>query len=308
MLRRTILAEALLGMFEMAPMAICISTADPGESICVMANPAYLELVGRSLDDVVGRPLTASAAIDGPQRDRRLALLEGEGRYRNEDAAIRHASGRTIPVLITALRSRLGGLAVDIEAIVDNSEQVRHRERLAEAARTDALTGLRNRAGFEHDLASRVAVDAQEGDGPCLAFIDLNGFKSINDLHGHDVGDEFLRMVARRLKNRARGADCVARLGGDEFAIVFARATDGERTMAKRMRAIVDAAFRPVDVRGRILVGGAAVGLAFSRQGDGPRSLLVRADAAMYRAKSTGRRISVRTDGRDTKGARGGEA
>lgn len=112
---------------------------------------------------------------------------------------------------------------------------------LANAASTDALTGLRNRRAFDAALADRLGA----GSDAIVAMIDLDRFKQVNDTHGHDIGDELLKVVAKRLRADVTGSDLVARLGGDEFAILFdvatniADATRAAETIASRIEQAV---------------------------------------------------------------------
>jgi diguanylate cyclase (GGDEF)-like protein len=120
--------------------------------------------------------------------------------------------------------------------------------------------------------------------------MDLDGFKSINDRHGHEAGDAVLRQVADRLAGRVRGHDLVARLGGDEFAIVLADTTSPEevRTILDRCLAAVQVPLALPD--GTLVQVGGSLGVVFGpTQADTPEALLTAADAAMYEAKRRGK-------------------
>ncbi|WP_348789280.1 diguanylate cyclase [Leifsonia sp. NPDC080035] len=159
----------------------------------------------------------------------------------------------------------------------------RTETRLARLALVDHLTGLQNRRAFEHQLDRAVA---EERTGVVL-FIDLDGFKEINDGHGHEAGDTVLRTIAKRLTGASRDSDVIARLAGDEF-VVLSRDTSlaGGEAFAGRLIAVVgepiDTAFGPVAVT-------ASCGVVDVRSGGTPKQLLDAADAAMYRAKKAGR-------------------
>lgn len=156
-----------------------------------------------------------------------------------------------------------------------------HAAHLAQAAATDPLTGLANRAG----LAQRAAQLLADGAAHALMLLDLDHFKPINDTHGHDAGDAVLCAVAMRLQAHLRTGDIVARLGGDEFVILLAEPLPDERlaTLAQRL----DAAVRqPVDFQGQALTVGASTGIARSPQDGRTLTELMRsADQAMYKAK-----------------------
>ncbi|HEY2928979.1 GGDEF domain-containing protein, partial [Piscinibacter sp.] len=158
-----------------------------------------------------------------------------------------------------------------------------------ELTRVDPLTGLLNRNGFDEHL--RECADRAQADEELLAllYIDLDHFKQVNDRHGHPVGDELLKIFAKRMRNAVRPGDAVARLGGDEFAIVLAglkASTNAQRVADK----VLAAAQAPFNVGKLSLRVGASVGIAFWQRGDGDGHLLVeRADAMLYRAKQDGR-------------------
>ncbi|MEY4951680.1 MAG: putative diguanylate cyclase YeaP, partial [Pseudomonadota bacterium] len=152
---------------------------------------------------------------------------------------------------------------------------------------TDELTGTANRRGFDNALQLASASDQPYA----VYFLDMNGFKAVNDTHGHDAGDELLVRTARRLSGCVRPSDTVARLGGDEFAIVV-NGTIGEMQAAKlaeKLAAAIDAPFQ-LDTSLCEVGLGVAVGYARSEEiGNDPAELLRRADKAMYRDKLRGK-------------------
>ncbi|WP_119157671.1 EAL domain-containing protein [Caldimonas tepidiphila] len=152
----------------------------------------------------------------------------------------------------------------------------------------DPLTGLPNRLVFEDRLAHARARCDRYGDSAAVLFIDLDGFKPINDDWGHDAGDRVLQEIAARLRHFARESDTVARLGGDEF-VVLVEGRD-EVAMAGRLaQRVIDAVRRPVAVGEREARLSCSIGIALYPQ-DGPaEQLLGHADAAMYEAKRAGR-------------------
>ena len=167
------------------------------------------------------------------------------------------------------------------------ADHLRHRAQTAEAARVnqelrdlaihDALTGLVNRPFFEEVLA--IALRQRDVAPPGVLFCDLDAFKPVNDLYGHDTGDTLLKIVAQRLLAGARDGDLVARFGGDEFLILCPRVTLGELdAVAGRMRAHVG---RPVELAAARITPSVSVGLALAGASETAASLLQRADAAM---------------------------
>ena len=183
------------------------------------------------------------------------------------------------------LRERLGRLAPLVGLAVANS---RGRERLVALATTDPLTGLVNHGAFHRRLGEECARAARSGAPLSLVLIDLDHFKRVNDTHGHQVGDEVLREVARRLTACARRGDVAARVGGEELAWLLPdTALDEGLEAAERLRAAI--ADHPFPVAGR-----QTASLGVAERGEGrPADLTRWADLALYRAKEGGRDACV---------------
>lgn len=182
-------------------------------------------------------------------------------------------------------------------------ENVGRHEEAEREAHTDSLTGLANRRRFDDMLAS--AVDAAERDGRPLSLLalDLDHFKSVNDEHGHGVGDEVLRATAHVLHDAVRGGDVAARLGGEEFAVVMPRTdVEGATILAERLRLAVADLRVPApdgrDIRPTMSVGTATVA---GPSIDAP-ALVAAADGALYAAKRGGRNRTVSADAADQHG------
>jgi diguanylate cyclase (GGDEF)-like protein len=170
--------------------------------------------------------------------------------------------------------------------------EVRQRQdlsrRLEHEATHDALTSLPNRRSFMHELERSVARARRSGGMLAILFIDLDGFKQINDALGHPTGDVLLRQVAHRFEQSLRKSDLVARIGGDEFAVLAdATSFDALVQLADRLIAIVSAPLLDAHPEHRI---SASIGLAvFPTDAADGTALLSEADAAMYRAKRAGK-------------------
>jgi diguanylate cyclase (GGDEF)-like protein len=185
---------------------------------------------------------------------------------------------------------RLRDLADLAVQLLDLHRAAEHYE---DAALRDSLTGLPNRALFAVSLEQALALAARGRSFPAVLFLDVDGFKSINDTHGHAAGDDVLREIGRRLLDSVRGSDVVARLGGDEFVLLCEGAPDEPvalDVLQTRLRerlappiVLTSAPGRPA-VSVRVSIGGA------SAAEDGSYDdILVRADAAMYRDKDAAR-------------------
>jgi diguanylate cyclase (GGDEF)-like protein/PAS domain S-box-containing protein len=178
-----------------------------------------------------------------------------------------------------------------IRGLVLNTRDVSERRRLEEAltrqAFSDALTGLANRALFRDSVDA--SLEASPAGRVAVVFMDLNGFKAVNDSQGHAVGDHLLTLVGQRLRNCVRPGDVVARLGGDEFAVLVTgdKAEAGAVWVADRVRRVLAGDF-VLDSRSVTL--GAAIGIAVNDDGSETADQLLRnADLAMYRAKAAQR-------------------
>ncbi|MBK7473086.1 MAG: diguanylate cyclase [Betaproteobacteria bacterium] len=167
-------------------------------------------------------------------------------------------------------------------------ERAHAEERLAWLAQYDTLTGLPNRDLFHERLGQSLVTAERDGCQLGILYIDLDGFKNVNDAHGHNAGDELLRLVARRLEACVREGDTVGRLGGDEFAIVIgnlATADDAELVAEQ----VVAQLAQPFDLDGRETLITASIGISIY-PGDGTDAslLLKNADTAMYQGKEQG--------------------
>jgi len=161
----------------------------------------------------------------------------------------------------------------------------------------DLLTNTHNRASLDKKMDARIEIARQSAEIFGLIYIDLDDFKQINDVFGHQAGDIFLNEVARRMRQQLRPGDVLARLGGDEFVVLVpvARSRADVEEIALRLERSFDDAF---DAGGFVLQGSASVGLAlYPADGATKDSLLSAADAAMYVAKKTKRRIAQMLDG-----------
>jgi diguanylate cyclase (GGDEF)-like protein len=195
----------------------------------------------------------------------------------------------TAPVPEGPIRSdlweRLQGVANQGATALQNAtlvEQIRHQ------ALHDVLTGMPNRLLFEDRLAQALVTTRREGGHVAVLFVDLDGFKRVNDTYGHACGDELLKQAARRLVGAVRATDTVARIGGDEFVMLLSP-VDGVDDAMIVAEKVLAAMRQPFGVRGHALSVSASVGATLARVGDDAESLLNHADSAMYRAKSGGR-------------------
>jgi len=162
-------------------------------------------------------------------------------------------------------------------------------EKLKYIAYYDLLTELPNRALLAEHLRKTIALCCRQGGSFAVAYIDLDGFKEINDRHGHDVGDQFLIAVTRRMQATMREVDTLARIGGDEFAALLI-GLDRPETCEPCMKRLLQAAAEPFSLGEKVVQASASIGVAFFPHGCKDADLLLqKADQAMYTAKQAGK-------------------
>jgi len=246
----------------------------------VAANPAACAALGLAEHELVGQD-SVEIVVPREVADFRRELRAGmrgdvPATYEHELRTSAGTDRRVIAWSISRLAgspAEIGCVGVDVTAARNDSDVVRQR------AVTDDLTGLANRAGLRDHLA-RMA-----GSGASVVFCDLNGFKAVNDAHGHDVGDAVLVQVARRLQRTTRGEDFVARIGGDEFVIVAPPDANSDFDMLARR--ILRATDQPMILPGPVVATvGMSIGMAVLEPGSDPSAVLTLADRDMYKMKS----------------------
>ena len=185
-------------------------------------------------------------------------------------------------------RPAIVGVALDV------TEQNRDRRQLKYLAFYDPLTDLPNRSLFYDRLGQALARGNRDREPFALLMLDLDGFKVVNDVHGHETGDALLQAVGRRFQRCVRESDTVARMGGDEFVVLLNGVRDAEAAFVVA-RKILAALGEPFLLGGRECRVGASIGICLSPEdGDDMETLLGRADAAMYESKANGKNTFTR--------------
>lgn len=279
--------QLLLRLAAVLPVGVLHLDVDQA---VVYANDRLFEIMGcepsthqnAMLDGVVDRDGLMAAirrVMAGHDDDIGLEIdcLDGTGR-------------RSCTLALRALTTPAGEVTGAVGCLTDVTEAVRMRAELEQRATHDDLTGCVNRATA---VATLERALARPGPGTAAIFVDLDGFKDVNDRHGHVIGDEVLVAVAGRFRQAVREGDVVGRVGGDEFLVVCAPVTSSAdaMTLGERISRALDVA---VEAGGHHLQSRASIGVAWS-PGDGDRSttaadsLIAAADAAMYASKADGR-------------------
>jgi diguanylate cyclase (GGDEF)-like protein/PAS domain S-box-containing protein len=263
------------------------------QGVIVGINPAFTEITGYAADEAIGQKpsLLKSEHHDAAFYSAMWATLLASGRWQGE-VWNRRKSGEAYLEWLTINRiPATDGLPVSYVAVFrDITDRHRADERMHHLAFHDALTGLPNRALFQERLAHAVERGRRDGRPLSVTFIDLDGFKAVNDSLGHDIGDLLLQEIARRIPRfMRRGTDTVARLGGDEFVVLMEDLDNAECCAGLADEMLVDLA-RPMTLNGHSVRVGASMGMAFYPQdGSSALELMQHADTAMYAAKAAGK-------------------
>ena len=276
-------------VFQQAQEGILV--CDTEERI-IQVNPAFTKITGYVPEEVIG--LTPRCLASGRHTAAEYAEMWREifqeGSWTGE-LWNRHRSGSPYltRMTVSVVRDHRGGIANFLAVMTDVTVAHRQQERLRSLAHHDSLTGLPNRALLLDRLEQALARSRRDKTNLAVCFIDLDNFKPVNDSFGHDIGDELLMMVARRLRSVPREADTVARHGGDEFVVILNDVGDQESCAAVARR-LLDALAQPAVVSGHQLEICASMGVTLHpNDGADPAMLLRHADLAMYQAKLGGK-------------------
>jgi len=268
-----------------------IIITDPNGGI-ISINKAFTEITGYVLEEVRGKTpavLKSERQEEGFYRQM-WGILKGTGVWQGE-IWNRRKSGEVFPewLTISAVRSANGEVANYVGVFSDLSAIKRSQEDLERLAHFDPLTDLPNRILFRDRLTHAFERSRRYGHRVAVLLLDLDGFKIVNDSLGHPFGDRLLQLVAERVQQTVRVEDTVARLGGDEFALVISNLLHGEDAVevARNLMAAIQV---PFDIGGHSAHVTASIGIAvFPEDGEEPNTLIRNADAAMYKAKASGR-------------------
>jgi len=283
------LADDAVSAFAHAPIGVAV--CDP-HGVLTRVNGAVSRLLGYPAEELVGRDLfrLVEADLVGQAVAACASLRDGSTDSVVHETRFRTADGRLLDVRVTtsAVRAPETSTPHAIMHLEDVSEREDLRRRLQHEATHDPLTGLCNRVRFLDELRRALPRAERHAQPVTVLYLDLDGFKTVNDTHGHAVGDRVLVAFARHVRASVRPEDTAARLGGDEFAVLC------EDTTAARARSIVERLRErtwlgaDADVPAGLVVG-VTVGAATadpSPGAEGAEQLLQAADAAMYAAKA----------------------
>ena len=266
--------------------------ADGDDYRMTFVSPRSLDIAGYPPEDWLTQSEFWEDHLHPDDRERASSLTDGAIRALDStrvEYRVLTSSGqyRWFSDVIRVIRKADGSGHRVVGVMIDITDQKRIEETLAYRAAHDTLTDLLNREQLDIELARVHRLQ----EPWALLFLDLNGFKDVNDGLGHSIGDDVLRVVARRLTGAIRPDDVLARFGGDEFCILASvPEQDTALTIANRLREAVQ---RPTNVGGHSLRLTVTVGIAYVDPQGTPETLLRQADAAMYNAKSIESGVAV---------------
>lgn len=276
--------ELFQQLFSNSPDGIVILDE---EDLVVDANDAFLGLFRYELDELRGQCLGALIVPEALEQEaQEMSQLVAEKQTTKRETTRKRKDGSEVDVLVLHYPTHIGAFG-----IYSDITERKHAEReLFHSASHDQLTGLPNRANFQERLEIGLKRARRRTDYAfAVLFIDLDGFKAVNDGLGHNAGDELLIQVAKRLQNCLRPGDTTARLGGDEFTLIvedIKESLDAIRVAERVLQALT----KPFDLEGHEARISGSIGVAFSSSGyETIEDLMRDADIAMYRAKARGK-------------------
>ncbi|MCG8124810.1 MAG: EAL domain-containing protein, partial [Candidatus Thiodiazotropha taylori] len=256
-------------------------------------NAAFTRITGYTREEVLGKnPSILKSGKHDPEfyEDLWRSLIE-QGNWSGE-IWNRRKNGEIYPesLTISAVRSPDGQVQRYVALFSDIRAQKEHQSQLEHVAHYDALTGLPNRVLLDDRLRQAMLQASRRDTQLALVYLDLDGFKEVNDDYGHDVGDRLLVTLADRMNNAVREVDTLARLGGDEFVALLADLPDVDTTLPWLKR-LLNAIAEPVNDEVGMLQVSASLGVSFYPQAEpiDADQLLRQADQAMYQAKLAGK-------------------
>lgn len=274
---------------ESASEAVVITNA---RNQVEFVNPAFTAITEYTAEEVLGQNprMLQSGRHDAEFYHAMWQTLEQNGRWRGE-IWNRRKSGEFYAewLSIVAIKDEAGSITHHIAIFSDITHRKEDEERIWRQANFDALTGLPNRALFLDRLSLAVRQSQRDGKPFALMFLDLDGFKAVNDTLGHAAGDLLLQQASQRLTDCMRASDTVARLAGDEFTVIL-QGIHGREDVAIVAAKILSAISQPFDLEGREANVRASIGIAvFPEDSDDSSELIKLADAAMYLVKRRGK-------------------
>ena len=280
--------DSYASLFNNIRVGLIRTSINKGEIL--QANPACAELFGfEKLDDFMQNSIIELFKDSDDRKAHRAKLLRN-GKVNHTILQMKKSNSKSLTVSVSSTLHYENNLPVWIDSTIqDISKQKRSEEKLFQLAHVDALTGLSNRHSFMSRLETSLQKASRYKHKCAVLFLDLDGFKGINDTYGHSAGDLVLTVTAQRIKNLIRKTDLVARMGGDEFTIII-EDFDNIRALNILAKKIIQAVSKNIALQERELSLTTSIGISIYPD-DAPdlEGLLKNADDAMYRAKELGK-------------------
>ena len=277
-------------VFEHANEGIAITDA---KGTILDINDAFTRITGYTRNEVLGKnPRLLSSGRQGPEFYAAMWRALNETGHWSGEIWNRRKDGEIFAELLTisTIKDESGGLERYVALFSDITTIKQHQQQLEYLAHHDALTNLPNRLLLADRLKQSMSQATRRGERVAVAYLDLDVFKAINDTHGHEVGDQLLLAIARRMSEVLREGDTLARMGGDEFIAVLIDLPNPE-SIAALLKRLLDAAALPLILGTLELQVSASIGVSFYPQEEeiDADQLIRQADQAMYLAKQSGR-------------------
>lgn len=283
--------EKFAAIFSLTPEPMALTRLEDG--VVLDVSRSYAEFFGYGREELVGRttlPGDLGLWVDAAHRLQWKEMIKRDGEVVGFETPLRRKDGSIVTALISGKSVDIDGAQCIIVDIHDITELKQHEHHLERIAHHDSLTGLPNRLLLGDRLRQAIAQNQRTETSVAVCYLDLDGFKRVNDLFGHQAGDQLLVEVANRLTACLRGGDTVARLGGDEFVILLSSLIDEAecRQVLDRVLRTVSAPYTVGDGKRNLVSASIGVTLFPNDQVD-PDTLLRHADHAMYAAKEAGK-------------------
>ena len=276
-------------VFDSAIDGILVTDA---EGVIQFANPSFLENTGYELSEILG--MTPRVLKSGRQNElfyqSMWFSLNTTGKWQGEIWNRRKNGEVHLEwLIINAIKNELGAVTLYSAIYRDLTQRMKYEEQIRYYAYHDSLTGLPNRVSFYQQVKEILGLAREFQYKAAIMFLDLDGFKDVNDTYGHDVGDLLLKEVARRIRQAIGDEDMAARMGGDEFTIILARVegANGAVQVAQRLQTSLN---QPFFIDRHAISVSSSVGISiFPDHSIEEQVLITKADHAMYEAKNAGK-------------------
>lgn len=281
--------------FQSSPDAMAITTLESGTFLDI--NTGYTSITGWSTDDVIGKTVDdINVWRYAADRQKLVQPLLQHGVCQNLEAEFVTKHGNIISGLVTAHLITLNGEVCVLSVVRDISAQKAAEERIHQLSFSDGLTGLPNRRLLLDRLSQAIVANNRHKRHGAMVFIDIDDFKSLNETMGHDIGDQMLIEISKRLASIIQEGDTLARLSADEFAVILEELSTDPQDAAEQAELFCEEVIQ--SLRQTFLIGDqtlhmtSCIGITlFGKQHEEAIEPLKRAELAMYQAKSAGRNV-----------------